>query len=232
MNELLSHVCACLAFIEKYLQLVGSGALFQAVFEAWFGNFSNMLAIATFYASCICVSAYVCVQVKPSRSGCLRLWSLVSAICSHLIGKPDEAETTQGYDESGSQAPTCHTPSPLLCTHLAITAICPCDLYSITCQSFTNCCVELPFPSSHKSLFNGASNFLFSSSPSLSFSHCLTAAPYAAWNHNNNLFTRWTIYLFIFIPFGRRLICFLDLPLPAAEQKIQKSKTRSTKHKK
>lgn len=34
MNELLSHVCACLAFIEKYLQLVGSGALFQAVFEA------------------------------------------------------------------------------------------------------------------------------------------------------------------------------------------------------
>lgn len=182
-------------------------------------------AVSVWVRMCVCELSHLGQAVSDCD-----LWSALFAVI--WLENPTKRKR---HKATTSQPPTCHTPfsPPLLFTHFAITAICPCDLYSITCQSFTNCCVELPFPSSHKSLFNGASNFLFSSSPSLSFSHCLTAAPYAACNHNNNLFTRWTIYLFIFIPFGRRLICFLDLlTLPAAEQKIQKSKTRSTKHKK
>lgn len=104
MNELLSHVCACLAFIEKYLQLVGSGALFQAVFEAWFGNFSNMLAIATFYASCVRVCVCELSHLGQAVSDC-DLWSALFAVI--WLENPTKRKR---HKATTSQPPTCHTP--------------------------------------------------------------------------------------------------------------------------
>lgn len=106
------------------------GTLFQAVFEAWFGNFSNMLAIATFYASC--ASVCVCVWFKPSLGLAVSasLWSLVKLFAVIWL---ENSPKRKLHKTVRSPAAACPLPTPP--KTLPTSAICPCDLYSITCQS-------------------------------------------------------------------------------------------------